>query len=320
MPKINGSGISLGANFSPRYTLFLDDRQQFDDLESMKNFPISSLPDGQIAYVISEKEYYSFDSTNEEDAETGRWRIFKSETSGDTTYSGRDVKLNMDNLNKINGDLDNFSFVDFINILSYKESTVTLTSNLSTLIYESGITIHNGLTLTANIVKGTSKIKQIEFKKNDISVSIITDNVENGGNFTYADGSDISSDTTYKVIITDEDNKIIQKSLSVNFYNPYYYGAVENSIDNLTSTNILSLTKDISKKENKTYLFTANNLYCLFAYPKNYGLLKSILDSNNFENINSMKYTELEIKGIPYYIYQTNTRVICNNFIYKFNY
>ena len=196
--------------------------------------------------------------------------------------------------------------------------TVRLTSSLSTLTYELGVTVYNGTTLTANVTKGSSDITKVEFFKNNTSVSVITTNVANGGSFTYADGNNISTDTTYKVIVTNVEGKTVTSTLSVKFYNPYYYGVTNKGINDVTVTDIKNMTKDVSAKGTKTYKYTSNNLYCTIAFPKSYGQLTSILDGNGFQNLDSWRFKEIEINSVPYYVYQTGTVVICNDFKYEF--
>ena len=195
---------------------------------------------------------------------------------------------------------------------------VTLTSNLSTLVYEIGTTVRNGLTLTANVTRGSSDITKVEFFKGNTSVNVITANVASGGSFTYADGSNITTDTTYKVVVTNVEGKTVTSTLSVKFYNPYYHGVTSKGINDVTVTDISAMTKDISAKGTKTYNYTSNNLYCTIAFPKSYGQLSSILDGNGFQNLDSWVKKVIEINNVPYYVYQTGTVVICNNFTYEF--
>jgi hypothetical protein len=53
----------------------------------------------------------------------------------------------------------------------------------------------------------------------------------------------------------------------------------------------------------------------LFAYPKSYGALKSILDPNNFETINGYSRSELSITGLDgttqtYYVYVSGATTV----------
>jgi hypothetical protein len=104
----------------------------------------------------------------------------------------------------------------------------------------------------------------------------------------------------------------------VKFYNPYYYGVTSKGTNDITVTDITSMTKDVSAKGTKTYKYTSNNLYCTIAFPKSYGKLSSILDGNGFQNLDSWRFKEVEINSVAYYVYQTGTVVICNDFKYEF--
>ena len=62
----------------------------------------------------------------------------------------------------------------------------------------------------------------------------------------------------------------------------------------------------------------------VIAYPKSYGVLKSILDPNGFEQIASFTLTELNIIGLdrtsqPYYVY-SNQASTNTNFNMTFKY
>ena len=197
---------------------------------------------------------------------------------------------------------------------------VTLTSSLSTLIYELGTTVRNGHTLTAKVTRGSSDITKVEFFKNNTSVSVVTQNVSLGGNFTYADGSNITADVTYKVVVTNVEGKTVSNTLSVKFYNPYYHGVTSKDINTITSTDVLTMTKDISAKGTKEYKYTSNNERIVIAYDKNYGLLSSILDENSFENLGSFEKKEITIGSTVYYVYIMTNGCYCSNFKYTFKF
>ena len=238
--------------------------------------------------------------------------------SNKTLYTKDTADLDTNNLNKtIN--CNNFSFTDFMDLLTYKEVEINLTSNLSTTIYEVG-NIVNGITLTANVIKGSSKISKIEFYKDGAFLMDTTIDVENGGNFTYTYGLDINSTTEFKAIVICEDGKTKETKLNINFYNAYYYGVTAKSINDIVDTDIVGLTKDVTSKVNKDYSFTTHNERAIIAYEKSYGLLKSILDENSFENIYSFDYKEIAIKSTPYYVYVSKTPFSITNFKYNFKY
>ena len=60
-----------------------------------------------------------------------------------TLYTQADVELNIKNLSKIEN-CEKFSFTDFMNILTLKSATVTLTTTLDSLVYKQGLTIYGG--------------------------------------------------------------------------------------------------------------------------------------------------------------------------------
>ena len=80
--------ISLGTNFDLLAQKFLDSRQSFLTLADMKAFPETSLPDGFLTYNKEDKKIYKFESSNTEDSTTGKWRIFS--TGGSSESSGSD--------------------------------------------------------------------------------------------------------------------------------------------------------------------------------------------------------------------------------------
>ena len=198
--------------------------------------------------------------------------------------------------------------------------TVRLTSSLSTLVYEIGTTVYNGTTLTANVTKGSSDITKVEFFKNNTSVSVITSGVASGGNFQYADGNNITADTTYKVVVTNVEGKTVTSTLSVKFYNPFYHGVTSKDINTITSTDITAMTKDVSAKGTKEYKYTSSNERVVIAYDKNYGLLSSILDENSFENIGSFEKKEITIGSTVYYVYIMTNGCYCSDFKYTFKF
>lgn len=69
-------GIKIASNFSPRFTKPLDDRQQFATLNAMKNFSSQSLSDGLISFCLENNRHYVYNSSNEVDSITGKWREF----------------------------------------------------------------------------------------------------------------------------------------------------------------------------------------------------------------------------------------------------
>ena len=203
-------------------------------------------------------------------------------------------------------------------LFPYQKPTVSFTISPSTKIYESGTTV-SSITFTIITTKKSNDIQSIKVYDGSTLLTTITSGVANGGTFTYSYSCSISSNTTLKVEVSDG-TSTVSATKNITFVSPYYYGVSSNDLNSITSVDILSMTKDVTAKGNKNYKFTCNNEYCVFIYPKSYGLLSSILDSNNFENLYSWENGEIIIDSTSYYVYETNIKVTCDNFAYRFIY
>ncbi len=103
---------------------------------------------------------------------------------------------------------------------------------------------------------------------------------------------------------------------TLNFIQPYYYG-VSNSG---TISDFTGLTEAVSAKGNKTYNFTTNNQYMVFAYDSSYGNLKNILDPNSFETISGWNKTTVTVDGFSYYVYVSKSPTTDTNAAFTFKY
>ena len=132
--------------------------------------------------------------------------------------------------------------------------------------------------------------------------------IVNGGTYTYTHGTPFSTDTTFKVDVYDGKN-ITTKTIKVEFVNPFYCGLASGTLQEI-----------VQKKGDYTYNnITCNNDSIVFKYPKSYGTLTSILDSNNFENISAFSRNEEVINSVDYYVYTSAVTTVTNfKFIFKF--
>ena len=83
--------LYIGDNFKYGGRKFLDDRESFDTIETMKNY--EKVPDGFITYCKENGKRYEFNSNNEVNELTGKWSEFsvKSTISEDIHYVGSDT-------------------------------------------------------------------------------------------------------------------------------------------------------------------------------------------------------------------------------------
>lgn len=103
---------------------------------------------------------------------------------------------------------------------------------------------------------------------------------------------------------------------TLQFILPYYYGASNSS----TITDFEGLNKAVTAKGQKTYNYTTNNQYMVFAYDSAYGNLKSILDGNGFETIGGWTKNTVTVDGFSYFVYVSNSPTTDTNAPFTFKY
>ena len=85
MNRGDSMAIKVNSGFDVGAATFLDSRQRYETLEEMRNANVNILPDGIVAYNHETKDYYKYDSTNDIDENTGKWRILSTSGSGSST-------------------------------------------------------------------------------------------------------------------------------------------------------------------------------------------------------------------------------------------
>lgn len=108
----------------------------------------------------------------------------------------------------------------------------------------------------------------------------------------------------------------VSTSKTVTFILPYFYGVSNNS----TISDFTGLTKSVSAKGNKTYNFTTNNQYMVFAYDSAYGNLKTILDGNGFDVTGGWQKSTVTVDGFSYYVYVSKSPTTDTNAPFTFKY
>lgn len=197
-------------------------------------------------------------------------------------------------------------------LVKYIGPEAMMTINPSTTLYKLGDSIDN-LVITANATKNSEDITAVTFYNGDTVLETVTEGVAEGGSFTHTLAESITSTTTLKVEVTDgtESDTV---SATITFINPYYSGVADTN----TITDTTGLNEALEKKGNKTISYTASNQYLVFMYPTSYGELTSVLDGNGFENIDSFTQSTLDVSGVSYNVYISNTPITCTNFKYTF--
>lgn len=180
--------------------------------------------------------------------------------------------------------------------------------------------------VTSSVTKKSMPITKVELLHGN-TVLKTNNSIQDGGNINFTGlNVQINKDTATKYLtvkVTDSENESYTKNTGAfSFVYPYYYGAVSGSISEAV---IEGLTKTIETKGSKAYTFNLNNQKAVFAYPKTYGELKSIINQNNYEVISTFIRSELSITGADgtaqtYYVYVSNGASTVSNFKYTFSY
>ena len=190
-------------------------------------------------------------------------------------------------------------------------------SNLVLNASEMNGTFESGTTVTLSSVswsfsKNSGTPSRLVLKiAGETDIVIASGEVPTSG--TYNLTKSITSDTYARLVLTYEKGTIYSNTIYATFVHPYYYGV------GAVGTNLETLTKLVQSKGSKTLSFSPNKQHIIFAYPKSYGDLKSIKDSNGFENINGFTKTEGG-SSVPYLIYTSNEASTNTNFKLTFSY
>ena len=189
---------------------------------------------------------------------------------------------------------------------------------------------------TITVKRGSKPIISIELKNGDDSIEKrkITTLGDISQTFDNLDITiSVENNPDLKFIVDDGtiDDKGIPVTVSQNvgaatFVYPYYYGATDDgTIDSIGLEYVVpNLEKKIeTRAATKVCTFNFTNKKVVFAYPKKYGTLKSILDASNFENIDSFTCLECEITGLDgspqsYYVYVANNAASASDFKFTF--
>ena len=108
----------------------------------------------------------------------------------------------------------------------------------------------------------------------------------------------------------------VSASKTLQFILPYYYGASNSS----TIADFTGLTESVTAKGQKTFNYTTNNQYMVFAYDSAYGNLKTILDGNGFDVTGGWTKNTVTVGGFSYFVYVANSPTTDTNAPFTFKY
>ena len=276
-------------NFELSAKKSLDSRQNWESLESLKSNTGILMPQGFLAYCKNEDKWYKMNCTDESNPTTYTWSEFN----------------NLGNVDELNSEKVNYSNDLLSGVTNVKQA---LDSMLAKLYYvkpsinsftasASGGVFEVGTTITAPITFNW------EYNKNITTQSLTNCTLTDETVRTVTYDSDITTDKTFILTASDGENTV-SKSIGYKFVTPYYVGV--STTDVLTETEIIALTKKVETKGSKTVNYTTNQSYMVFAYPKSYGAINSIIDQNGFNVTDSFIRNTLTINSVEYYVYCSN--------------
>ena len=108
----------------------------------------------------------------------------------------------------------------------------------------------------------------------------------------------------------------VTASKTLTFIQPYYYGVANSS----TIADFTGLTANVTAKGNKTFSYTTNNQYMVFAYDSSYGNLKNIVDGNGFDVTGGWTKSSLTVDGFSYFVYVANSPTTDTDAPFTFKY
>lgn len=177
-----------------------------------------------------------------------------------------------------------------------------------------------------SVTKKSERIAKVEVFDGSTSLGIKEgDEVASGGTFNFIVSVPVNSvNKQLTAKVTDASNKVVSVNTDAfNFVYPYYVGIVaEDAV--IDEALVKGLEKKVEAKGNKTIAYTCDNQRMVFAYPKAYGALKTVIDPNNFDVTGTFTKQEVSITGLDgtaqaYYVYVNGASTV-ENFNMKFNY
>ena len=175
---------------------------------------------------------------------------------------------------------------------------------------------------TVNWTRGSQNVTKAEVMVGGSPVGA-ADVSSDTGSSSVSLTQEVKANTTFTARVTDATKQTTGGNVTFTFVYPMYQGVVaaETTLDQGAIT---GLSKVVQTKGNKTYSYTTSgSQQVVFAYPQSYGDLKSVLDPNNFECLDTFTKTTVSITGLDstpqqYNVYAVTTNV--QGFAYTFKF
>lgn len=195
---------------------------------------------------------------------------------------------------------------DIIRAILVKEEApgITLTTDPATLVYDIVTQSLSTIKLTADITKKTYQPTNLKYYIG--STVLKNEDITSGGsfNYVYTPGTPIKTDTTFKVTVTD--GKLTNTATkTIKFVPKSYWGIVPADVETPVESDIKGLANfELKTAKGLTYSdVLMTNSRIVYAYPKSFGLLTSIVSKEGYDYMTSYTRTETKVDNIDYYVY-----------------
>ena len=220
--------------------------------------------------------------------------------------------------------LQDVTFTEFADLLLHP---YVATSGVGlTLSPTNGGTFEMGTTQTVSgaTVRWTAGSQQVTKAEVLVSGSPVGEaDVSSGTSVSVTVSDSIKANKTFTARATDPTKAYTGGNVTFTFVYPFYWGVVASGSP-VDSAAITGLTKSVTNKGNKTVSYTTSGVQqAVFAFPASYGNLTSIMDQNNFENIDTFTKSTVQVTGLDstpqqYNVYVSNVNVQGFSYTFKF--
>lgn len=244
--------------------------------------------------------------------------------AGDTYTTDMLIVSNLGGI-KAGEDLNNMTVKQILTKLLYPyvAPVISASSTPNGGIFEKG-NAQSVTNIKAVVTKKSEAITKIEVFDGASSLGVNeSEAIAKGGTFDFPVTVQVDTNKSFTAKATDASGKIVSANTgSFTFVYPYYVGVcAEDAV--IDEALVKGLTKKVETKATKTIGFDCDNQKMVFAYPKAYGDLRSIMDPNNFDVTGTFTKSEINITGLDgtaqtYNVYVNGASTV-SNFNMKFN-
>lgn len=210
-------------------------------------------------------------------------------------------------------------------LFPYVAPVVTATGTPNGGVFEKGNT-QSITNVKVVVTKKSEAITKIEVLDGSTQLAVQEDEaIAAGGTFNYNVNVPVESvNKQLTVKVTDASGNVVSKNTGAfTFVYPFYVGVcAEDAV--IDAELVAGLTKKVESKGAKSITYTTDNQKMIFAYPKAHGVIKSVIDPNNFDVTATFKASEVSIVGLDgtsqaYYVYVNDASTV-SDFVMKFNF